>query len=105
VFVGKQAREVSRRHRALGLLFGAYALSRFDRQIVNILAPSIKNDFDLSDGQLGMLTGTAFAVLYSVSGIPLGRVADRVDRVKLIAATLVVWSGFTVVCGLTRNFL
>lgn len=93
-----------RRKLALALLFTAGALNIFDRQIVNILAQDIKHDLAITDAQLGLLTGTAFGVFYSILGIPLGRLADRIDRIKLIAAALVFWSGFTALCGSAATF-
>ena len=89
---------------ALTLLFLASVLNLLDRQIVNILAQSIKVDLHITDAELGMLTGTAFGVLYAMLGVPLGRVADRVNRAKLIALALVVWSGFTCACGFAWSF-
>ena len=61
----------------LGLLFVFYLFNYLDRQIVNILAEPIKRDLSLSDAQLGAMTGLAFALFYSVLGIPLARYADR----------------------------
>ena len=87
------------------LLFMAGVLNIFDRQIVNILAQDIKAELGISDAALGLLTGTAFGVLYAILGIPLGRLADRVDRVKLIAAAIALWSGFTALCGAAGSFI
>lgn len=92
---------------ALGLLLVIYTLNFLDRQIVNILAEPIKQDLGLSDTQLGLLTGLAFAVVYTVFGIPIARFADRphANRVWIIAIALSVWSAFTALCGLAQNFL
>jgi MFS transporter, Spinster family, sphingosine-1-phosphate transporter len=92
------------RNWTLALLFMAGALNIFDRQVVNILAQAIKVDLSISDAQLGLLTGTSFGLFYSILGIPLGRLADRVDRVKLIAAAMAVWSVFTALSGVAGNF-
>jgi predicted MFS family arabinose efflux permease len=100
-----QARTPYRRNWSLALLFTVGALNLFDRQIINVLAQSIKTDLRISDAELGMLTGTAFGVFYSILGIPLGRLADRADRVRMIAAILVIWSGFTSACGLAGSYL
>jgi predicted MFS family arabinose efflux permease len=92
------------RNWSLALLFAAGALNIFDRQIVNILAQAIKVDLSISDARLGLLTGTAFGLFYSVLGIPLGRLADRVDRVKLIAAAMALWSAFTALSAVAGSF-
>jgi predicted MFS family arabinose efflux permease len=91
---------------ALWLLLLVYTLNFLDRQIVNILAEPIKRDLGLSDAQLGLLTGLAFAVVYTVLGIPIARFADRfaANRVTIISAALAVWSGFTALCGLASSF-
>jgi len=81
------------------------AMNIFDRQLINILAQDIKVELVISDTQLGLLTGTAFGIFYSVLGIPLGRLADRLDRIRLIATTLVMWCGLTSACGLAQNFM
>lgn len=91
----------------LGLLFVFYLFNYLDRQIVNILAEPIKRDLSLSDAQLGAMTGLAFALFYSVLGIPLARYADKAgtDRPKLMAVCAVLWSGMTALCGTAGNFL
>ena len=84
-----------------------YILNFLDRQIVNILAEPIKRDLGLSDTQLGLLAGPAFAVFYAVLGIPIARYADRAgtNRVWLISLCLAVWSAMTAICGVAQNFL
>lgn len=83
-----------------------YTLNFLDRQILNILAEPIKTDLGLSDTQLGLLAGPAFALFYAVLGIPIARYADRggVNRVSLISVSLAIWSGMTVLCGFAQNF-
>lgn len=88
----------------LALLTTGYALNFLDRQIINILAESIKRDLAISDAQLGLLTGTAFGLFYSILGIPIARLADRTSRVNVLSAALLIWSGFTGICGFTSNF-
>ncbi|WP_310496482.1 MFS transporter, partial [Sandarakinorhabdus sp.] len=90
----------------LWTLLLVYIFNFLDRQIVSILAEPIKRDLGLSDTQLGLMTGLAFALFYAVLGVPIARWADRPgsDRVGLIAASLVVWSGMTALCGLAQNF-
>ncbi|MDP1027622.1 MFS transporter [Sphingomonas sp. KR1UV-12] len=81
-----------------------YTLNFFDRQILTILVEPIKADLLLSDGQIGAITGLAFAILYTAAGMPLAWLADRTNRVRLIAVALAVWSVFTIACGFTRSF-
>ncbi|WP_287419216.1 MFS transporter [Reinekea sp.] len=88
----------------LGMLVVVYAFNFLDRQIVTILAEPIKNDLGLNDTQIGLMTGLAFALFYTVLGIPLARLADRSNRVSIITAALVVWSGMTALCGMAQNF-
>jgi MFS family permease len=91
---------------ALWLLLIVYILNFLDRQIVNILAEPIAKELKLSDTQLGLLAGLAFALFYAVLGIPIARYADRptTNRVGLISVALAVWSGMTALCGLANNF-
>jgi MFS family permease len=90
----------------LWVLLIVYTLNFLDRQILNILAEPIKGELGLTDTQLGLLAGPAFAVFYAVLGIPIARYADRgsTNRVTLISASLVIWSGMTVLCGFAQNF-
>ena len=89
------------------LLLLVYILNFLDRQILNILAEPIKAELKLSDTQLGLLAGPAFAVFYAVLGIPIARYADRgsTNRVTLISLSLAVWSAMTALCGLANNFV
>lgn len=89
----------------LALLLLHYTLNYLDRQIVAILAVPIKQEFQLSDTQLGLLGGFAFAIFYSTLAIPIALLADRVNRVAIISAALALWSGFTAMCGLATNFV
>lgn len=75
-----------------------------DRQILGILAPAIKADLHLSDTQFGAIAGLAFALLYSVLGVPLAMLADRTSRSSVIAASLAVWSAFTALCGTAAGY-
>lgn len=91
----------------LWTLLVVYVFNFLDRQIVTILAEPIKNDLGLSDTQIGLMTGLAFALFYTVLGIPIARYADRptTNRTRLIAAALAIWSAMTAVCGLAQNFI
>lgn len=90
---------------AMWLLLGIYIVNFLDRQVVNILAEPIKNDLGLSDTQLGLMSGLAFAVFYTVLGIPLARLAERKNRAYIIGGSVFVWSGFTALCGQAQNFV
>jgi predicted MFS family arabinose efflux permease len=85
--------------RLLFFLLLAYILNFLDRQMLGILAEPIKADLNLSDAQFGAIGGLAFALLYSVLGVPLALLADRTRRSWVIAGALAVWSGFTALCG------
>ena len=89
----------------LGVLMAALALSLIDRQILTILAGPVKADLNLSDAELGLLYGTAFAVFYSLFGIPLGRLADAWVRTRLMALSLLGWSAMTIFSGLATNLM
>lgn len=97
---------ISPRYRryALALLFVIYMLNFVDRQIVNILAELIKRDLNLADWQLGSLTGLSFALFYATLALPIARLAERGNRVNIIALSAIVWSAFTVLCGMAQNF-
>jgi MFS family permease len=88
----------------LAMLLLVYTFNFLDRQILSILAQPVKASLQLTNGQLGMLGGLAFAVLYSTLAIPLALVADRTSRTWVITISLAVWSGFTALCGLAQNF-
>lgn len=90
----------------LWLLLIVYVFNFIDRQIVNILAEPIARDLDLSDTQIGLMTGLAFALFYTVLGIPIARFADRptTNRPRLIAVALALWSAMTAMCGMAQNF-
>ncbi len=98
---------VSSSRMMLWTLLVVYILNFLDRQIVAILAEPMKTEFGLSDTQLGLLAGPAFAVFYAVLGIPIARYADKAgtNRVWLISISLAIWSGMTAVCGFAQSFL
>jgi MFS family permease len=88
----------------LALLLLAYIFNFLDRQILGILGPAIKADLNLSDTQFGAIGGLAFALLYSVLGVPLAYLADRTSRSGVIAAAIAVWSAFTALCGTATGY-
>jgi len=92
------------RYYVLILLALTYAFSFMDRQIVSILMEDISAEFNLNDTQLGLLSGLAFALLYGILGVPVARLADKYNRMKIITLSLTLWSGVTVLCGMVNNF-
>ena len=88
----------------LVFLLLAYILNFLDRQILGILLEPIKKDLDFTDSQLGILTGPAFALVYSLFGIPFALLADRTSRSMVITASLGLWSAFTALCGTATGF-
>src|SRR5919198_5457 len=88
----------------LGVLFVVYIFNFIDRQILAILLQPIKEDLQISDTALGFLTGFAFAVFYTFTGLPLARLADRWVRRSLIAISIALWSVMTATSGLARGF-
>lgn len=92
------------RNYVIWLLFVVYVFNFIDRQILSILIQPIKEEFALTDTQLGLLGGLAFAIFYTALGIPIARWADKNNRVKVISVSLLIWSCFTAVTGLARNF-
>ncbi|MEZ5922396.1 MAG: MFS transporter, partial [Parvularculaceae bacterium] len=90
---------------ALFILVVVYAFNFIDRQIVGILAVPIKAELGLSDTQLSLMGGLAFALFYTFLGIPIALLADRVSRVWIMTAALAAWSAMTALCGFAQNFL
>lgn len=91
-------------NRVLAILLLAYIFNFVDRQILSILQIPIKAELGLTDGQIGLMGGLAFALLYSGLGVPIAWLADRKDRVKIISISLALWSAFTALCGVAQNF-
>jgi predicted MFS family arabinose efflux permease len=89
---------------ALSLLFIVSLFNYLDRWMLSILVPAIKADLDLSDTQIGFITGIAFSLFYATMGIPIARLADRHSRRLVIAAAMGLWSAMTAACGLAQNF-
>ena len=88
----------------VGLLMAAYTLSFIDRKLPFILVESIKKDLSLTDTQIGLLTGVMFALVYSIAGVPLGRLSDRGSRKSILALAVLAWSGLTALGGFASNF-
>jgi MFS family permease len=89
---------------ALGLLTVVYVVNFVDRQILAILLESIKQEFGLSDFELGLLGGTAFGLFYATMGVPIARLADVYSRKWVMAICLTIWSAMTALCGATVGF-
>lgn len=87
------------------LLCLVYTFNYLDRQIISILAEPIKRDLNLSDTQIGLVSGFAFAVFYTTFGIPVAWLADRANRVRVVAAACFAWSIFSGLCGFAGNFV
>jgi MFS family permease len=86
------------------VLTTAYVLSFLDRQILTLLVEPIKRDLGISDTQMSLLLGFAFAIFYTVLGIPIGRMADRYSRRLIIGVGITTWCAMTAMCGLARNY-
>ena len=87
------------------LLFAAYVFSFIDRIILGLLVEPIKAEFLLSDTQIGLLQGLAFALFYTICGLPIGWAVDRYARVPIAAFGIVLWSAMTALCGLAQSFV
>jgi MFS family permease len=93
------------RRYVLGLLAVVYVVNFMDRNILTILLQPIKDELALSDTQLGLLSGIAFALFYVTLGVPIARLADRYNRVNIISFSIFLWSLMTAVCGFANNFM
>lgn len=90
---------------ALGIFLAAYVLSFVDRQILSLMVDPIRRDLGISDVQIGLLQGLAFALLYAFLGVPIGLLADRLVRKRIIAAGILFWSVATGLCGLATSYI
>jgi MFS family permease len=88
----------------VAILVATAVLSYTDRQVLSLLVDPIRADLGISDTQISLLLGTAFAVVYGIAGIPLGWLADRTSRRNLIFCGVIVWTIGTLVCGLSQSF-
>lgn len=98
------AHSKSYRSLVISMLVLVYTFNFIDRQILGILAEPIKNHFDLSDTQMGLLLGLPFALLYSTLAIPIAWLADRKSRVWIMTIALTIWSAMTALCGLATSY-
>ena len=88
----------------LSVLILAYTFNFLDRQILGILAGPIKKELGLTDSQLGLMGGLAFALFYTGLGVPIAALADRWSRTWIMTGALTLWSGFTALCGFAGGF-
>ena len=88
----------------VAVLLFAYTVAFIDRQILSLLVQPIKRDLGISDTQIGLLAGFAFALFYSVLGVPIARLADRKSRRAIISVGVALWSVMTAACGLSKNY-
>lgn len=88
----------------VAVLVLAYTVSYIDRTILTLMVKPIRETLGISDVQISLLHGLAFAIFYTVLGVPLGWLADRANRTKIIAVGIFVWSFMTALCGLARTF-
>lgn len=89
----------------LAALFVAYIVSFVDRMIVGLLVEGIKADLKISDTQISLIQGAAFALFFTIAAIPLGRIIDRVHRPRAVAVGIALWSAMTVACGMMTSFV
>src|SRR5262245_35397399 len=88
----------------VGVLTLTYTVSFIDRQIMALMIEPIRRDLGISDTQVSLLIGLAFAVFYTLLGIPIARLADRYSRRAIIGAGIAIWCVMTATCGLVRNY-
>ena len=88
----------------LSLLLAAYTFNFIDRTIVSTISQAIQVDLKVTNAQMGLLGGLYFALLYTFLGIPIARLAERKNRVTIITVSVVIWSGFTALCGTASSF-
>src|ERR1051325_6609203 len=89
---------------ALGVLWFVYVLNFLDRQLLSILAKPIQDSLQVTDGQLGLISGLYFALFYCFLAIPVAWLADRSNRVRVLSAACALWSAATIGCGLAANY-
>src|SRR5260370_9439995 len=97
------ARPSISRYYVLGLLTAVYALNFLDRTIFNVLIEPIKQEFTLSDTTMGLLAGFGFVLFYSLLGIPIARIADRLNRRNIVAIAFACWGAMTFLCGMAQS--
>src|SRR5215218_9909841 len=104
IFEPRTERPDARAWSALAILCFVYVLNFLDRQLLSILAKPIQDDLGVTDGQLGMISGLYFALFYCLISIPVGWLADRTNRVRVLALACALWSAATVACGFSSTY-
>ena len=102
--VAPPARPDARAWTTLAILCFVYVLNFLDRQLLSILAKPIQDELGVSDGQLGMIGGLYFALFYCILAIPVGWLADRSNRARVLALACALWSAATAACGFSANY-
>lgn len=102
--VPQAARPGARAWAVLAVLCFVYVLNFLDRQLLSILAKPIQDELGVTDGELGRIGGLYFALFYCVLAIPVGWIADRTNRVRLLSISCALWSAATAACGLAANY-
>ena len=102
--VTSTSRPESRAWFVLGILCFVYVINFLDRQLLSILAKPIQDELGVTDGQLGRIGGLYFALFYCVLAIPVGWLADRTNRVKVLSFACALWSAATIACGLATTY-
>jgi len=90
---------------ALAILTLIYSCHFLDRTMISIIVEPVRAEFHLHDSQIGMLTGLAYGATFAVAGIPLGLLIDRVNRVRLLALLVTIWSGMTILSGMANSYI
>ena len=90
---------------ALSIMLLIYSCNFLDRAVLSLVAEPVRREFGLSDSQLGVLNGFAFGLMFAIVGIPIGLLVDRVNRCRLLACMVFLWSSATAGCALARNYL
>ena len=98
------ARPDARAWFVLGMLCFVYVLNFLDRQLLSILAKPIQDDLQVTDGQLGLISGLYFALFYCLISIPVGWLADRTNRVRVLSMACALWSAATMACGFSSTY-
>jgi len=102
--VTQHAQPGVRARTALAILCFVYVLNFLDRQLLSILAKPIQDELGVTDGQLGLISGLYFALFYCLLAIPVGWLADRSNRVRVLSLACALWSAATVACGMSSNY-